>query len=308
MNDRSRNWIEVDWSTFDPWRIQGPFRNHLVEHPLLQSQPLRGLCERLEPVGQYISFDNHAQAGTSFDNVAWTFRNRRTAADTMAQISDAKAWLSLLNVQTDPQYQTLVADVLDPLKPHIDRVDPGMCYRAGWFFFASPHTVTPFHLDTEHNFISQVQGHKTLYVWDHWDQEAASEYVRDEWEAYHTRSKLAWRDDLRARAHVFHLEPGMTAYMPSGSPHLIETDEEPSLTFTVTFYTRSTRRRRALHQVHMRMRKLGITPPAVGAHALLDDVTLAAYHCAHDPYVALRKLAGRRVISEAAPYAVHRAY
>lgn len=308
MDAATQDWIQVDWDRFDPWQIQGPLHNRLAEHPLLQPRPLRDLCTRLEPIGQYTSFGNQAHAGTSFDSVAWTCRNRRSALDTVDGIADAKAWLSLLNIQTDPLYRTLVSDVLGPLQPHIERVDPGMCYRAGWIFFASPHTVTPFHLDTEHNFISQVHGHKTLYVWDHRDLQAASEYVRDEWDTYHTRTRLVWREELRQRARVFHLEPGMTVYMPSTSPHLVETNDEASLTVTVTFYTRSTRQRRALHQTHMALRKLGITPPAVGDHRLLDDVALAMYHCAHDPYVALRRLTHHPVVAEGAPFAVHRAY
>ncbi len=303
MGEIAARWIDVDWSSFDPWRVQGPLRHRLMEHPLLQWDQLLELGKRLDPLGQFRTHSNQAQAGTPFNDAPRMFRNRKSAVETIESLSDANAWMSLLNVQTDPLYRTLVDEVLDQIKPGMDRVDPGMCYRAGWIFMASPHTITPFHFDTEHSFIVQLEGHKTLYVWDPQDLEAASEHARDRFHAYHDRKLLIWREELRQRAHVFRLEPGVGAYMPCTSPHLVENDDERSLTMSFTFYTDSTRRSRALHKLHAALRNLGITPPAVGENRLLDAVGHALYRCKDASELTLRRLTGRKTHPENAPHA-----
>ena len=53
-----------------------------------------------------------------------------------------------------------------------------MLYRAGWIFVTSPHTITPFHMDKEHNFILQIKGNKRLYVWEPDDVETLQRMVR----------------------------------------------------------------------------------------------------------------------------------
>ncbi|MGA9421303.1 MAG: cupin-like domain-containing protein, partial [Rhodanobacteraceae bacterium] len=240
MNVTTQRQMEVDWSAFDPWQIQ-PVRHRLMGHPLLQPDQLVDLGKRLEVDGRVRTHSSDAGAGTPFNNAPRLHPNRMSAANTLQRIRDAKAWMSLLNVQSDPTYRTLVDEVLDELNLGVEQRDPGMCYRGGWIFVTSPNTVTPFHYDKEHNFILQVRGRKTLHVWDHRDTVVASEQSRDRFHAHHERDLLVWNDAFRERATTFHLEPGQGAYMPSTSPHMVENRDEPSITISFTYYTRATR-------------------------------------------------------------------
>ena len=261
--------LDVDAASFNPWRI-AEVRHRLGDHPLLQSDALIALAERMEQRGSVRSHGSGAQAGTSFNHAPVIFPNKQAAAQTVGNLREAKAWTSLLNVQTDPIYQKLVDEVLDDVKPLIDLKDPGMCYRGGWIFLTSPNTVTPFHIDKEHNFILQISGSKTLYVWEPDDTEVASEQARDLFHATHSRDLVTWRDEFRQRARVFHVGPGMGAYMPSTSPHMVENGPDPSVTISFTYYTDSTRRNSALHSAHQRMRALGLSPSRVGDRPALD--------------------------------------
>lgn len=299
--------IDVDWTAFDPWRIQ-PVRHRLVDHPLLQPDQLVELGKRLEIDGRVRTHSSDASAATSFNNAPRLHPNRKSAAETLQGIAEAKAWMSLLNVQSDPVYRTLVDQVLDELKPDIDRVDPGMCYRGGWIFVTSPKTITPFHFDKEHNFILQVRGRKTLYVWDHRDTVAASERARDRFHARHERDLLVWSEELRERAQVFHLEPGQGAYMPSTSPHMVENGDNPSITISFTYYTDATRRDSLLHQAHERLRGWGIELPPVGARPGLDSLVHAMYGGAVGTVRGLRRFTGRRSFPDSAPYAFANVY
>lgn len=271
MDDTTRNanWFTVDWQRFDPWRI-AQVKHRLMQHPMLRPARLVELGQRLEARGQIRTHSRGAAAGTPFNDAPSLHPNARSAAATLGDIANAGAWLSLLNVQTDETYRRLVDEVLDELKPGIDRVDPGMCYRGGWIFVTSPNAVTPFHMDREHNFIMQVAGRKRLYVWEPDDIVAVSEHARDQFHDTHSRELVIWRDELKARARVFELEPGMGAYMPSTSPHLVENGDNPSITVSFTYYTDSTRRNSLLHRAHNRLRQRGVSLAPVNARPMVD--------------------------------------
>ena len=302
MKDASSRNLELDWSGFDPWRIQ-PLRHHLMEHPLLQPDQLVALGARLEVDGRVRTHSNDAEAGTPFNTAPRLHPNRRSATETLEHIGEAKAWMSLLNVQTDDIYRKLVDEVLDEARTGVDPLDPGMCYRGGWIFVTSPRTITPFHYDKEHNFIVQIRGRKTLHVWDHRDEVAASEASRDRFHARHERDLLVWNEALRERAQTFELEPGMGAYMPSTSPHMVENGDEPSITMSFTYYTDSTRRDSLLHRAHYRLRQLGIRPPAVGSQAAIDGPLHGAFKASAEARLGLLRMLGRSAPSDRAAYA-----
>lgn len=267
-------WIDFDMADFDPWRICA-VRHHLSGHRLLQPDALVALGERLEARGSIRSHTNNAKPGTPFNSAQELFPNPKSAAETLRAIRDARAWTSLLNVQIDPTYRELVGEVLESVRPRVEAVDPGMCHRGGWIFVTSPNTVTPFHFDKEHNFILQIHGRKRIYVWDHRDTVVASEHARDLFHLSHERYLLRWRDEFRARARIFELEPGQGAYMPSTSPHMVENGDEPSITASFTYYTDATRRNALLHKAHALMRRVRITPPAVAHDSAFDKATHA---------------------------------
>lgn len=293
-----------DGPNFNPWRIHA-IRHRLASHPLLQPDCLTELGERLEAKGRVRTHSNAATAGTSFVHAPSLHPNRQGAASTLANIAGAGAWMSLLNVQTDPLYRTLVDDGLESIRPDIEQADPGMCYRGGWIFVTSPRTITPFHFDTEHGILVQILGRKRIYAWDHTDTVVASEKARDLFFAHHNRDLLVWKDDFKQRARVFNLEPGMGCYMPSTTPHLVEVGDEPSVTMSFTFYTNSTRRKSLLHRAHQRLRESGIEMAPVGNRPIVDALLHAGWRMKDAVKQTLRRLGGKTVIADNAPYAHH---
>jgi hypothetical protein len=297
-----QSYVEVDWSTFDPWRIQ-PLRHHLSDHPLLQFDELVELCRRLDQRGSVRTHSADATAGTPFNDAPSLHPNPKSAAETLAAIREAHAWMSLLNVQIDPTYRKLVGEVLDQLRPNIERVDPGMCYRAGWIFVSSPNTVTPLHIDNEHGILVQIHGHKRVYVWDHRDTVVVSDRARDRFHYHHKRDLIEWREEFRSRARVFDVEPGQGVYMPLTSPHMVENGDEPSVTVSFTYYTDSTKRDTTLHKIRERVRGLGLELPAVGKRPWLDACTYGAASLLRDSRRLVRRLAGGARHPDTLPFA-----
>ena len=248
---------------FDPWKIAAA-EHRLCAHPLLQLDALVDLGRRLEARRLVRTHSDEAQAGSSFADAPQLHPNRRSASETLADIAQAHAWMSLLNVQTDPIYRHLVDEVLDAVRPLVEPHDPGMCFRAGWIFVSSPGAVTPFHIDHEHNVILQIAGRKRLYTWDPFDRIVVSERAQERFHDQHSRTLVTWDESFRGRARVFDLEPGMGGYMPSTSPHMVENGDAPSITVSFTYYTDATRRRELLYRGNARLRRLGVTPHPVG--------------------------------------------
>lgn len=295
--------IEVDWSSFDPWRIQ-PVRHRLEGHPLLQLDQLIELGKRLERDDQTLSFNAAAGADADFNSVARTHPNRNSTVETLQQINDAKAWMLLRHVQTDPVYRTLVDTVLDAIKPQIDDTDPGMCYRAGWIFVSSPHSVTPFHIDRNHVLLLQLSGTKTVYVWDADDVTVVSDHARARFLDCHQLDLVRWHEEFRARAHVFELGPGMGVYMPLTSPHMVEIGSGASLAMSVSYNTAASRHRALLHVLRERLHERHIELPPIGSHPLLDGASHAGARALIGMHRFGRRLIGRPSLSDDLPYAV----
>jgi hypothetical protein len=261
--------IDLDWANFRPWSVTG-VTHRISDHPLLQPDALIALGQRLEASGRVRTHSNKATADTPFNDAPDLHPNCASSKQTLEHIREAGAWLSLLNVQSDSVYRGLVDEVLDSIRPFVEAKDPGMCYRGGWIFVTSPRTITPFHFDKEHNFILQVHGRKTIYVWDPDDLVVVDDAARDRFHARRQRDKVAWKEEFRARAHRFDVGPGQGAYMPSTSPHLVEVGDEPSITVSFTYYTESTRQDAVVRSLRGRLAEFGLNLPPRGERSWLD--------------------------------------
>ena len=297
--------IEADWNAFDPWKIH-PVEHTLTAHPLLQIDQLVELGKRLEQGGQRaqtLSFNTTAGADADFNTVSHSHPNPASTADTLQRIAEARAWLLLRHVQVDPLYCGLVDSLLDGIKPEVDRKDPGMCYRAGWIFVSSPHAVTPFHIDRNHVLLLQLQGTKTVHVWDADDVQVVSDHARGRFLDCHQLDLVQWREEFRERAHVHRLGPGMGLYMPLTSPHMMEIGETPSIAMSVSYNTDATRRKARLHIVRERLRAHHLEMPVIGRHPLVDDLANAGALAVMGLHRAEHRLRGRNSVSDGMRYA-----
>ena len=294
--------VSLDADAFDPWRI-GEVRHGLGDHPLLRIDALIALAQRLEARRLVRTHSDAATAGSSFADAPRQHPNRRGAAETLSDVANAHAWMSLLNVQSDPVYRGLVDEVLDALRPTIERRDPGLCYRGGWIFVSSPGAITPFHIDHEHNVILQIAGRKRLYVWDPFDREVVSEQAQERFHDAHSREGVVWDERFRARARIFELEPGQGGYMPSTAPHMVENGDAPSITVSFTYYTDATRRRELLYRGNAQLRRLGFAPSPVGASPARDRAKTALLTAYSGIRSGLRRALGRSVRDSGLAYA-----
>jgi hypothetical protein len=263
--------IQFDEEKFDPYQVMA-VRHTWADHPLLQLGSLVDLARRLNERGSIRSHDGAVTAGTSFTTAPQKHPARLSPVETIEQIEKAGAWMALHNIQQDDLYRTLVDEILDEVRPRVEKKDPGMFGRAGWIFVTSPGAVTPYHMDHEHNFILQCAGRKTLNVWNPLDRDVVTERSLELFHAKLSRELVIYKEEHQPRAYTFALEPGMGGYMPSTSPHWVKNGDGVSITISCTYYTKAIRRRKLLHRGNHKLRELGLTPAPVGQNALRDGV------------------------------------
>jgi hypothetical protein len=262
--------ISFDSSKFEPMRIM-PVQHQLMGHPLLEFSKLVDLAGRLAATGSVRAHNDEAKPGTVFSQAPDSHPIQAPIEDTLRAIEKSKAWMALHNIQNDPLYRGLVDEVLDYVRPEVERKDPGMCHRAGWIFVTSPGAITPYHLDHEHNFILQIAGEKSIHVFDPLDRDIVSERALELFHMKLSRELVVYEDRFEAKAQVFEAKPGMGAYMPSTAPHWVENGSSVSITVSFTYYTERTYRQKSLYRANYALRELGLSPRPVGSSLIRDE-------------------------------------
>lgn len=256
MESRS-NGILIDAETFTRAYPERPFRvrHRLVGHPLLTVERLLELARALP--AEQIEY-NAGDLPIGLDPRA-TPRTGLSVEETIRRIRDCRSWMVLKLVERDPAYRALLEEVLEAPLGLAARITPEPGRLEGYVFLSSPGSITPFHIDNEHNFLLQIAGSKTIRVWRPDDREAVSE---EQLERYHAGAhrNLPWRDELAARAEVFDLAPGDGLFIPITAPHWVQNGPEVSISLSVTFRSRYSDIQTAVYRLNRRIRRLGLEP------------------------------------------------
>ncbi len=92
----------------------------------------------------------------------------------------------------------------------------------------------------------------------------------------------------------FVLDAGDAVYVPVKVPHWVRNGPAPSISFSVTWRSRSSDNDARLHRVNHRLRKLGVTPGRPGDVPLMDAAKVAAHRAVKGVTRTLRTLAGKK--------------
>jgi hypothetical protein len=209
----------------------------------------------------------------------------RTGAQVLAEIAENGSWLVLKNVERDPRYRALLDRLLDEVDPLVPGGEDTRLLREAFVFVSAPGSVTPAHVDPEHNFLLQVRGGKIMHVGAFGDDEVRAR----ELERFHSGSHRNI-EQVPADLEAVGLQPGQGIYVPPDAPHWVQNGDEVSISLSITWRTPTTSRRGRLWAANHRMRQRGRSPQLPGASRLEDARKLAG---ARAVQVRERVLAGR---------------
>lgn len=267
--------------SLDPERFAADFdrrpfylEHGLRAHPLLQLPSMAALSRRLHPA--LVEWNSgHAGAYGKPDQIKPPVA---PCDETILAVGERPAWILLREIEQDPLYKALVDELLDEIRPLAEKSRPGMHGRQSFLFISSCAAVTPFHFDPEHNFLLQVRGRKTVHMWDADNRQVLPETAIDQYYAgVRSNRDQPYHDDFLASAWVLPLSEGQGVHFPLHAPHWVRTESEVSVSLSITFRSRHSRFRAAVHTANGHVRRFGIEPPPPGRSPLWDVVAHACY-------------------------------
>lgn len=274
MHDDSNKILQIDKLVFEERFPKKPFKiNHeLTNHPLFSIDNLLELAKTLpEDCVEY----NEGNIPVNMDNRP-SPRNGLSAEDTIRSIRDAHSWMVLKYIEKNPQYCALLDQCLDQIKNWSEDVVPGMCMRQGFIFLSSPNSATPFHVDPEHNFLLQIQGAKTVCLFDPTDSVVISE-ADIERGLFGKNRNLNYVDSYQDRGEMHELLPGEGLHFPVAAPHWVKNGPEVSISFSITFRSRFSERDSILRSFNAGLRNRGREPSRIGVSPLTDNLKYLSY-------------------------------
>lgn len=261
--------LQLDPSTFAQGRSRAPraVRHALRRHDLLGLDALADLAGSLPE--RSVEHNVGALPAVLPDGDAP--RADLTPAEIVRGIDTNGCWMVLKNVEQSPAYRRLLDECLDEIEPLAARGEGASVLREGFVFLSAPGSVTPVHIDHEHNVLLQVRGTKTMTIGDF----GSAAEQQEEAERLHAggHRNLACPP---TREQAFPLEPGDGVYVPPYAPHWVQNGDGVSVSLSVTWRTAALRREADVHMVNARLRRLGLAPGRPGAVPARDRAKSSA--------------------------------
>ena len=259
----------------------------LAGHPLFQLDRLARLAASLP--ADSVEFNGPVAPN---QDPTLTPSNGMSPEETVRRIEEAKSWMVLKNVESDPEYRELLDACLDQVAEQTGGLMGGARKRQAFIFVTSPGNVTPFHSDPELNFLLQVRGNKRMSLFDPADRQIVSAENSELYPGKHRN--LPYEDAFEAKAMHQHIAPGEGIFVPIFAPHWVQNGNEVSVSFSITWHTDESKRLVKLSYVNAMLRKLGMPQGEAGASPVWDDAKVAAYNMLRPIYDASKHVVGGR--------------
>jgi hypothetical protein len=263
--------IDVDGNQFkrDFNRVPFLLRHTLCGDPLLSLDALKVLTGKL----QAIPGEVYADVDVDRVDQRWDEVSRPTSSPgaLVDSIADAKAWVVIRRAEMDPRYGVLLDETVRQIETLLGRnLQNQMRAQNAIVFLSSPRRITTYHIDRECNFILQISGEKTVYVFDQNDRDVLPE---EELERFWTvdNNAAVYKPEYQSRAKVFYLRPGDGLHVPVNAPHWVQNGNDISVTLSLNFQFNDELLANQ-YRANFCLRKLGLKPQPPGKSKGLDRV------------------------------------
>lgn len=249
------------------------FRNQLTQHPLFTDERLEWLLDRARRRSPELLEIREV----STDALPGYGRARRVDGEPVAvfrALATCPRWINVQHIERiDSDFADLYREILCELAQSIAPMRPRVLDSGAFLILSSPSVQVHFHADPDQSVLSQIRGHKRVYVY------AASAVSELELEALvrtEDQGVIPWSSRIeRAAFPAVDLHAGESAFLPIYAPHRVENGPEVSVSLSVGFHTGMSRRRKLALLLNDRLRGRGVTPPRVGQGAVEVGVRAA---------------------------------
>jgi hypothetical protein len=246
------------------------FRHTLADSGMFSLASLAEGTEVLMSAGKghrVLVRDAQSGVSTRFSDI----RERPTTSDMFEQLETRNAWVRINNfADVNHHYADLIDTVVEEILTLTGQRSAMDVTRAQFsIFVASPHSVTPFHIDHETNFLCQISGQKDVCVYPPDDRDVLSER---EIESFYSGkiNAASYRPELDSHGTVFDLKAGLAVHHPPLSPHWVKNGPEVSVSVSINLCMKHLDDRAHIYQVNHLMRKVGLSPTPPGKSRTSD--------------------------------------
>jgi hypothetical protein len=145
-------------------------------------------------------------------------------------------------------------------------------------FVSSPGAITPYHIDHTWNFLLQIGGRKTIYLFDQNDPSVLRQEDKEAW--YMNRVTPSQNNGVPGTA--FDLSPGEGVHHPVNAPHWVQNGPEISVSLSFGLCLHASNDRAKIHQINFLLRKLGLNPVPPHQSRWRDSVKVGALNLVSD--------------------------
>jgi hypothetical protein len=246
-----------------------PFQFHhaLDTMEIFQMPALLSLAERCMRKRQYKS---HYETGEPEVNGYFGDKPAdMTLVQVLERIGKGRNWIILKRIHEEPEYRAAMELFISELSELTD-TDLRRRYRDPilTIFITSPNRITPYHLDGEANFLAQVQGRKSVFLYNAHDPRILT---AEEMERYWTGHLLAprWHDELAEGHWRYDVSPGLGVFNPATFPHWVKNGDNVSISVSINF-KRVRNDAVGAYRANYYARKIGLHPTVPGRRPALD--------------------------------------
>lgn len=243
------------------------FEHHLHLHPLMDMPQLLALAGRVSRIPGRLYYNVGAQqVGQGWD---LTSERPFPAEEALARIANADAFLMLKQVQREPEYGAILRQVLSEIHLASSRPLDGATHTQQMsVIMTSPGRVTAYHIDNDCNYLLQLSGSKTLYVFDGSDPEVVT---NEELERFYAGdiNAATYKESSQGKAYRFELTPGTGVHIPVTFPHWVQNHDNVSVSVSLNFCFSDTTLP-DLYKLNHRLRHLGLHPRRPGESKVAD--------------------------------------
>ena len=263
--------------------------HQLQDHPLFAIDALADLAGRL-PASHVEHSRGDLKVNQDSDAIGQVTLD---APEIVRSIADNGCWMVLKKVDADPAYAALIDQCLAEIADVTQPATGPYRRREAFIFLSSPNSVTPFHMDPEHNILLQIAGQKTMRIYPAGRDDIVPQTTHEAFHQGGRHRNMPHRDAFDAAATDYVMRAGDGVYVPVKAPHWVQNGAVPSVSFSITWRSDMSDGEARLHRFNAGLRRLGITPGVAGAHPARDAAKIAAHRAAKRLTLTARRLLGR---------------
>jgi hypothetical protein len=251
-----------------------PFRHELHWNPLFQWSSLLDLAARHPRDAAHV----YCSCGRVVVGDPWSAHEQSEVVPTevLRAIGETDSLVIFKHLEEDELLGPLIRSIQsDLIQLTGESLRDDIMVGRGTLLIASPRRITSYHLDSDVNFLFQIQGTKTLSVTN---ASAGSQVSVEELEHYFLGDMSAARYDVNRQHNstVYELGAGDGVHMPCLAPHWAQNHESPSIALSINFDLHSMQLLGRIYRFNGRLRKLGLTPRPPRVSKWRDSMKLAA--------------------------------